>query len=107
MITVGMNYRILPGKEKAFETVFAKVLEVMTAMTGHAQSHLFRDVFDPQSYLIISEWTDKAAFDAFTASDRFKSVTTWGKEQILATRPKHEIYGLEQSKPPGACPVPH
>ena len=29
MITVGMNYEIIEGMEKEFETVFAKVLEVM------------------------------------------------------------------------------
>ena len=93
MITVGMNYQVIEGKQQQFEKVFAKVLEVMQAMKGHGESHLYRDVAKANSYLIISEWTDETAFDAFTRSDRFRTVVDWGKEQILAGRPKHEIYG--------------
>jgi hypothetical protein len=29
----------------------------------------------------------------FIESDRFKNVATWGKENVLRTRPKHEVYG--------------
>ena len=31
--------------------------------------------------------------DAFIASDAFRKVTNWGKEEILAGRPHHEVYG--------------
>lgn len=92
MITVGMNYQVLPGKEKPFEDVFQAVLQAMNDMPGHTRSSLFRDVFSPQRYLIISDWSDRAAFDAFIASDRFRQVANWGKEQILAGRPTHEYY---------------
>jgi heme-degrading monooxygenase HmoA len=44
------------------------------------------------SYVILSEWANRAAFDAFVASEAFKNVTTWGKEQILAGRPSHTYY---------------
>ena len=30
-----MNYEIIEGMEKEFETVFAKVLEVMDQLDGH------------------------------------------------------------------------
>lgn len=106
MVTVGMNYRIIPGKEPAFEKMFAKVLEAMGTMDGHAETHLYRDVADPQSYLIISEWTSRAAYDRFVSSDQFKKVTDWGKEAILATRPRHEVYGSD-SPSKGGCPVAH
>jgi heme-degrading monooxygenase HmoA len=92
MITVGMNYRVLPGKEKAFEDVFQAVLRVMNDMPGHTRSSLFRDVFNPSQYLIISDWNDRAAFDGFIASEAFRKVASWGKEQILAGRPTHEVY---------------
>lgn len=92
MMTVGMNYKILPGKEQAFEDVFKAVLDVMNQSEGHTTSKLFKDVHDPQQYLIISDWNDRAAFDGFIASDRFRSVTDWGKEQILAGRPTHDYY---------------
>lgn len=87
-----MNYKIIPGKESKFEEVFASVLKAMQGMAGHDESHLYRDVFDAQSYVIISDWSDRAAFDAFIASDQFRNVANWGKEQILAGRPSHNYY---------------
>ena len=106
MVTVGMNYAVRPGKEEAFETVFYKVLDLMNSMEGHKTSSLYRDVKDGQRYLIMSEWNSRPAFDAFTRSERFRSVVDWGKEQILTERPRHEVYGQEE--PAAArCPVAH
>ena len=93
MVTVGMNYQILSGKEQQFESVFAKVLEIMRGMDGHEKTHLYRDVADASSYVIFSEWSSKPAFEAFISSAQFKNVTNWGKEQILAAQPRHRIYG--------------
>ena len=107
MVTVGMNYMILEGKENAFETVFYKVLAIMEAMEGHKDSKLFHEVRDSQHYLIVSEWHTQAAFDAFIGSDKFKSVVNWGKDQVLATRPHHEIYGSGETPEAAGCPVPH
>lgn len=92
MITVGMNYHVLPGKEQMFEDVFQAVLKVMQEMPGHTRSHLYRDVFERQQYLIVSDWSDRAAFDGFIRSEKFRSVANWGKEQVLAGRPTHEVY---------------
>lgn len=111
MVTVGMNYHIVPGKESEFEAVFGKVLVVMSKVGGHVGTRLFRDVANQQTYLILSEWSDRASFEAFTASAQFKSVTEWGKMSILATQPRHEIYetGLTTAARPhaSACPVAH
>ena len=38
MITVGMNYRVLRGKEVPFERVFANVLESLQTTEGHVKS---------------------------------------------------------------------
>ena len=92
MVTIGMNYRVLPGKHQTFEDAFSKVLEVMGSMEGHTESPLYRDVADPDSYLIVSDWSSEEAFRAFVTSQAFAEVTTWGKEQILAGRPKHTVY---------------
>lgn len=92
MLTVGMNYQVLEGKEKQFEDVFAAVLKVMDEMDGHTRSSLYCDVFKPGQYLIVSDWSDRSAFDAFIASERFRNVADWGKQQILAGRPTHEYY---------------
>lgn len=109
MITVGMNYDVIPGKEEEFEAVFSKVLTIMGKMPGHSDTNLYRNVDKPNCYLIHSEWSDQAAFEAFIASDQFKNVADWGKREILAGRPRHQIYGAGQtvqaSAPPSTCPA--
>jgi len=95
MITVGMNYHVLEGKEERFEQVFRAVLETMRGIEGHGDSRLYRDVFDPRQYVILSEWTDREAFEAFIASETFRKVADWGKESILAGRPSHQYYEPE------------
>jgi heme-degrading monooxygenase HmoA len=106
MVTIGMNYVLIPGKEEEFEKVFKKVLDIMEGMDGHGESHLYKDVWNSQSYLIVSQWTKKVAFDAFIASDQFRNVANWGKENILAGRPKHEVYGDDEpTGAPEGCPA--
>jgi heme-degrading monooxygenase HmoA len=92
MVTIGMNYQMIPGKEKVFEDAFTAVLKVMEEMEGHSKSFLYKDVSNAQSYLIVSEWSDEKAFDTFMASEKFKSVVNWGKLNILAGRPSHQVY---------------
>ena len=92
MITVGMNYQVIDGKQSLFEDKFAAVLEVLRGAAGHVESSLYRDVHDPSSYLITSEWDDEPAFGSFIKSAAFREVTNWGKEQILADRPRHKVY---------------
>ncbi|OWY70442.1 antibiotic biosynthesis monooxygenase [cyanobacterium TDX16] len=92
MVTIGMNYKVIPGKEATFETAFRKVITVMKDLPGHTHSRMCRDIDDPQLYVILSEWNDRGAFDAFIASDAFRAVANWGKEQILMGRPSHTYY---------------
>jgi len=92
MITVGMNYHVLPGKQQDFEQKFAGVIDALKAATGHVNSTLWKDVADDASYLITSEWSEEAAFTSFIRSDEFRAVTNWGKEQILSGRPQHKVY---------------
>lgn len=92
MVTVGMNYVVLPGKQVEFEEKFAAVIGALEAAEGHANSHLWRDVANDASYLITSEWNDEQAFRDFITSDAFRSVTNWGKAEILAGRPSHKVY---------------
>ena len=92
MITVGMNYKVLQGKEVQFEKVFENVLQSLQTTAGHAKSALYKDVQDVQSYLIVSEWSSEDAFQTFIQSDQFKKVVNWGAEQILSGRPVHTVY---------------
>lgn len=92
MTTIGMHYDVLPGKEQVFINGFDAVLQALTKVEGHVQSRVYEDVGHRGSYLIVSEWGSQAAFDAFIASDAFRAVTNWGKEQVLRGRPQHKVY---------------
>lgn len=92
MITVGMNYHVIAGKQQEFEDKFAAVLAALRSAAGHTNSTLWKDVVDDASYMITSEWSDEPAFLEFIHSQAFKDVTNWGKEQILSGRPQHKIY---------------
>lgn len=92
MITVGMNYHVIAGKQQDFEDKFNAVITALQAAPGHTHSTLWKDVGDDASYLITSEWSDEAAFQSFIQSEAFRAVTNWGKEQILSSRPQHKIY---------------
>jgi len=114
MVTVGMNYQVRAGKNEIFEQVFAKVIQIMQSLSGHVRTDLYSNVRDRNSYLIMSEWSDRAAFDAFIASEQFRSVANWGKEEILTARPSHQYYGdgaaasaAKSSTAPGRCPMGH
>ncbi len=92
MVTIGMNYKIIPGKEEVFEDAFKSVIKVMNEMEGHTQSNLYKDVNDSHSYLIVSDWNSEESYNAFINSDKFAGVVDWGKENILAGRPSHTMY---------------
>ncbi|MGD1277417.1 MAG: antibiotic biosynthesis monooxygenase [Tepidisphaeraceae bacterium] len=92
MTTIGMHYDVIPGKEQEFEQGFDDVLEKLKQTLGHVESHLFKSVAAPGSYLIMSQWKSREDFDAFLRSDAFKQVTAWGRAEILRGRPKHKIY---------------
>ena len=93
MVTIGMNYTVIAGKEQVFEDACARVIETMESIEGHDTSQLFKQVSaDAPLYLIVSRWQSEDAFDAFIASDAFKKVTDWGKKNILASRPSHTTY---------------
>lgn len=106
MVTIGMNYKVLPGKGETFVNACNGVIRAMNGMNGHKKSFLYRDVSDENSFLIISDWETEAAFQAFVGSETFRKVTNWGKEQILAGRPSHTTYhsgaGAGQGHPHGA-----
>nr|WP_302052679.1 antibiotic biosynthesis monooxygenase [Corallococcus exiguus] len=83
-------------------------LEAMRTLPTHAHTELFKSVGAPGRYLIVSEWHSREGFDAFVASEAFHRVTDWGASAILASRPRHEVYGERAaSAPAGRCPVAH
>lgn len=106
MVTVGMNYEVLEGKESAFERKFELIVAALNATDGHVRTVLYKSVVCPRSYLVLSEWKVREAFEAFIASDAFAKTTSWGTSTILASRPTHEVYEDERkSGLDGQCPM--
>jgi heme-degrading monooxygenase HmoA len=93
LVTIGMNYAVIPGKEQIFEDACSKVVKTMETIDGHNHSQIYKSIAtDESAYLIVSRWASEDAFQSFIASDAFKKVTNWGKENILAGRPSHTTY---------------
>jgi len=93
VVTIGMNYSVIPGKEQVFEDACAKVVDTMSGIDGHDASSIYKEVGDgAPTYLIVSRWRDEGAFKEFIASDAFKKVTNWGALNILSGRPQHTTY---------------
>ena len=77
MITIGMNYQVVPGKEQEFESAFEGVANALDKAEGHDRSTLYKDCKHPGNYLIMSQWTDETAYQAFIRSEAFRNVTNW------------------------------
>jgi heme-degrading monooxygenase HmoA len=92
MITVGMNYNVIGGKQDEFEQKFRSVLRALESADGHVKSGMYRNIDDDCAYLIISEWSAQEKFTEFIRSPTFKQVTDWGKAEILTDRPHHKVY---------------
>jgi heme-degrading monooxygenase HmoA len=92
MTTIGMHYEVVPGKEQEFEQGFVAVLEHLKTVEGHVESHMYEDVQSVGSYVILSQWQTREAFDAFLRSEAFRKVTAWGKAELLRSRPRHKVY---------------
>ena len=92
MITIGMNYHVIPGKESQFESAFEGVANALSKAEGHEDSRLYSDCKDPGKFLILSEWKDRDAFQAFVTSEAFRNVANWGASEILIGRPTHKVY---------------
>ena len=61
MVTIGMNYEVLEGKEAVLENAFTNVVHAMRKIKAHEQSSLYKDVHNLRRYLIISKTSPKQA----------------------------------------------
>jgi chlorite dismutase len=87
-----MHYDVIDGKGPEFEDGFGKVLEVLKTLPGHVETHMYEDVFNAGSYVIMSQWEKLENFQAFMKSDAFAKAVSWGKAEILRARPRHKVY---------------
>ncbi len=50
MVTIGMNYTVIPGKEEIFENAFRGVIKVMAEIEGHSETKMFRNIDNLMEY---------------------------------------------------------
>lgn len=93
MLTVGLYYNVVPGKEQDFEEYFKVVAEQLTKIDGYVSALLYKRVDMPNSFLIYSEWRDRDSFEAFIKSREFSGAKEGGSDMLMG-RPSHKIYNV-------------
>jgi heme-degrading monooxygenase HmoA len=92
MITIGMNYDVIPGRENQFVNAFEAIANVLSNAAGHETSTLYRENGQENRFLILSQWSDEQSFHSFITSASFRKVVDWGSAQILIGSPTHTVY---------------
>ena len=86
MITVNLYYTGTGGSARAFaeEMVRSGVVAAIRAEEGSLRYEYFFPMEDPETVLLIDQWTDQAAIDAHHASPMMG--------QIAALREKYDLH---------------
>lgn len=96
MINIGFYYTVKKGHEREFEEKFWDV--VSTNVKGMTSAKLYKNVMNPQEYMIYTEWSSLDAFKDFMKSEGYRETIDYGKS-ILEGLPSHKIFQpLEESK---------
>jgi heme-degrading monooxygenase HmoA len=94
---VAMNrFRIAPGHEEAFETLWRERDSRLKEVAGFRAFSLLRgpSAGDHTLYLSHSIWEDRAAFEAWTRSDHFRAAhaQAGGTKEMYLEAPKLELF---------------
>ena len=92
MVTVGMQYRVVPEKQEEFVGVFDEILAAMKGTPGHHDTRLFREVGEPRNFYILSHWDTEDAYHAFVRGEAMDRILTGAHGKLLDGRPQHKVY---------------
>ncbi len=92
--------RIRPGDEEAFERAFAEVAAKMRGTPGHIREELLRDPTEPDSYVLVGDWTSRSAFQEWFDSPGHEGRTT-PMRQYWEGRAEHHLYEVTVRAEPG------
>ncbi|HEX5727882.1 FAD-dependent oxidoreductase [Microbacterium sp.] len=70
-----LRMRARQGLEAEFEMAWARAAAEISRVPGNVRQELSRDVDDSRTFVITSEWIDRAAVDAFGRSDQREALT--------------------------------
>ena len=70
-----LRMRTREGCEAEFEAAWRRAAAEIARVPGNLRQELVRDVDDPRTFLITSDWTDRAAVDGFGRSSARETLT--------------------------------
>lgn len=83
---------VKPGCGRDFEHKWAAIAEQIREFPGNLRQALARDLEDPNSFVVTSDWSDLEAFRSFESSREQDDVTTPLRELRTSARMTvHEI----------------
>jgi 2-polyprenyl-6-methoxyphenol hydroxylase-like FAD-dependent oxidoreductase/heme-degrading monooxygenase HmoA len=71
-----LRMRAIEGREAEFEAAWRAAAGEISRVPGNVRQELARDVDDPRTFMITSDWTDRAAVDAFGRSSAREALTS-------------------------------
>ena len=71
-----LRMRTRPGCEAEFEQSWQRAAVEISKVPGNLRQELVRDADDPRTFVITSDWVDRAAVDAFGRSSARELLTT-------------------------------
>lgn len=72
MLVLTARFTVAPDSAERFGAALRDLIEPTRAETGCHVFTVTSDVTDPNSFVVIEEWDDKAALDAHMASEHFQ-----------------------------------
>ena len=87
-----LRMRALEGCEADFEAAWHRAAAEISRVPGNLRQELVRDADDPRTFVITSDWVDRAAVDAFGRSSARETLTEALRElREDASRDTYEV----------------
>jgi len=76
MIRVTLNMKVKEGKEQDFERAWKNIADHTRRVPGNLRQALLIDQTEPGTFIITSDWEDRAAFHRFERSEEQDTLTS-------------------------------
>jgi heme-degrading monooxygenase HmoA len=91
MIVVMNRITVAEGREEEFEQTFVQRDRAVDQMTGFIDLLVLRPA-QGRTYVVMTRWTSREAFDSWTTSEAFLSAHRKQSPGLAESRPVLEIY---------------
>lgn len=95
MVRATLRLTVRPGAEQEFPRLWKGIAAQVRAVPGNLRQTLQQQLDDPRRFVIVSDWTDEAAFRAFERSPE-QDVLTQPVRQCREAAEMHVYAVVEQ-----------